>query len=702
MASSADIQAQIDALNAEYNKPISGGLGFSATRSMIPNKIQNLQKQLSAARQAEDQQRQEQEQQNQQQDSQRQQDEQRQREEQQRQQDEQRQREEQQRQQQTTLISEVAPQAAGNQLPTLKQSIIDEQFKNKRTNQLNSFNSDIRDKIVDAGWNEKSDAVRVLNGAAIYGIATTPNMGGIAFQKLNGGSVSDQDFIDAAKAAGIDANAKEYQKFQPGGLGSRNATVLDRAKIYNLLEEKGKDLYLVTNSLSGAGDRGDATPHATVLYKADGSGNLVVQNNPETGQPDVKYFEAVRYAKPESFMDTYGPFLALAPAFGGILQSAGVIPTFGSAAGSVGGGFAGGGYGSIGPAGFTASTAAPTLSSIAAGLPTPPISSGGGFVGGGYGSVGPAGFTASGATAAALPLSQVQALTSGMTAAEIAALGVPTDVISGGLGAVGSFLGSQAGGAATNALLERAFGNSGLLNALGAGGQAVGSYLSGQAQAEAAKEAARNQMTMFNTINQQFAPQRGAGYQSLNQIRSMLPGQSMTYNEAGQPSGVQTGTDYLTRQFSPQDLQAGLAPNYQFMLGQGQQAQQRAANVGGGLIGGNALRGLQDYTQNYAQNAYQNAFQNFNQQRTGIYNTLAGIAGLGQQAQNTSAQAGQAATTAAGQLGVGAAAAQAAGLTGAANAAQGGLQNYQQNQILQAVLGQNQNVAQTQTPGYFG
>jgi len=150
----------------------------------------------------------------------------------------------------------------------------------------------------------------------------------------------------------------------------------------------------------------------------------------------------------------------------------------------------------------------------------------------------------------------------------------------------------------------------------------------------------------------------------------------------------------------PQDLQAGLAPNYQFMLGQGQQAQQRAANVGGGLIGGNALRGLQDYTQNYAQNAYQNAFNNFNTQRTGIYNTLAGIAGLGQQAQNTSAQAGQAATTAAGQLGVGAAAAQAAGLTGAANAAQGGLQNYQQNQILQAILGQNQNVAQTATPPY--
>jgi hypothetical protein len=132
------------------------------------------------------------------------------------------------------------------------------------------------------------------------------------------------------------------------------------------------------------------------------------------------------------------------------------------------------------------------------------------------------------------------------------------------------------------------------------------------------------------------------------------------------------------------------------MLGQGQQAQQRAANVGGGLIGGNALRGLEQYTQDYANNAYQNAFQNFNTQRTGIYNTLAGIAGIGQNATNTSANAGQNAVTAASQLGVGSAAAQAAGLQGVANAASGGLQNYQQNQILQAILGQNQNVAQYQ------
>lgn len=258
--------------------------------------------------------------------------------------------------------------------------------------------------------------------------------------------------------------------------------------------------------------------------------------------------------------------------------------------------------------------------------------------------------------------------------------------------ALGNLLNPSA--ASSSGGVNTALNNAALTSLLGSGGQALSSYLSGQAQADAAKQAAANQMAMFNTINNQLAPNRGAGYSALNQIRGMLPGQYTTYGETGQPTGQATGTDYLTRQFNPQDLYAGLAPNYQFMLQQGQQANQRAANLGGGLIGGNALQGLENYTQGNAQNAYQQAFNNFNTQRTGIYNTLAGIAGIGQNATNTSAQAGQNAVTAQGQLGVGAAAANAAGNTGAANAVAGGLQNYQNNQLLQAILAQNQNVAQ--------
>jgi len=93
--------------------------------------------------------------------------------------------------------------------------------------------------------------------------------------------------------------------------------------------------------------------------------------------------------------------------------------------------------------------------------------------------------------------------------------------------------------------------------------------------------------------------------------------------------GLIDNQGYLTRQFGASDLNEQLAPNYAFQLQQGQMANQRAANMGGGSLGGNALRGLQDYTQNYAAGAYQNAFNNFNTQRQNIYSTLAGMAGIG-------------------------------------------------------------------------
>ena len=93
--------------------------------------------------------------------------------------------------------------------------------------------------------------------------------------------------------------------------------------------------------------------------------------------------------------------------------------------------------------------------------------------------------------------------------------------------------------------------------------------------------------------------------------------------------GLIDNQGYLTRQFNTADLNSNLAPNYAFQLQQGQMANQRAANMGGGSIGGNALQGLQKYTQDYASGAYQNAFTNFQNQRQNIYSTLAGMANIG-------------------------------------------------------------------------
>jgi hypothetical protein len=214
-----------------------------------------------------------------------------------------------------------------------------------------------------------------------------------------------------------------------------------------------------------------------------------------------------------------------------------------------------------------------------------------------------------------------------------------------------------------------------------------------QIQADAATKAAQMQMDMFNTVNAQGAPYRGAGYNALNQIGGMLPGQYTQYDASGKPIGQATGTGYLTQQYGPEQFQKDIDPGYAFRLQQGQMANQRASNLAGGLIGGNALQGMQDYTQGMASQEYGNAFNRFQTQRGNIYNTLAGIAGIGQTAQSQANQMAQNTATAQGQLGVGSAAAQAAGrvgqATGYGNAATGLGNAY----LLSQLLSQNQGVA---------
>lgn len=276
------------------------------------------------------------------------------------------------------------------------------------------------------------------------------------------------------------------------------------------------------------------------------------------------------------------------------------------------------------------------------------------------------------------------------------------------LGGVGASPNSLAGAGAYNAVptaigstVPAAAGSS--LNSMlpyMAGGQAVTGLLQADAakkaadiQSAAAQNATALQGQMFNTINQQQAPYRGAGYGALNDIGSLGSGTYEMYDAAGNPTGVGTGSGYLTHQFDATDLQKGLAPNYDFMLQQGQMANQRAANMGGGALGGNALQGLNKYTQDYAGNAYQNAFTNYQNQRSNIYNTLAGIAGIGQTGQTATNTAAQNATNAATQLGVGSAAAQAAGQVGSANAMANTVGNIGNTYMLSQLLNQSGRVA---------
>jgi hypothetical protein len=129
-------------------------------------------------------------------------------------------------------------------------------------------------------------------------------------------------------------------------------------------------------------------------------------------------------------------------------------------------------------------------------------------------------------------------------------------------------------------------------------------------------------------------PYQATGTNALSDLGSLGSGTYQMYDAQGNPTGMGTGSGYLTKQFDKNDLAAGLAPNYDFMLQQGQMANQRAANMGGGGFGGNALTGLNRYTQDYAGNAYQNAFTNYQNQRQNIFGNLSKLADVGQTANN--------------------------------------------------------------------
>jgi len=215
-------------------------------------------------------------------------------------------------------------------------------------------------------------------------------------------------------------------------------------------------------------------------------------------------------------------------------------------------------------------------------------------------------------------------------------------------------------------------------SAIMAGGSIAGGLIGASAankaantQAAAAREAIAQQQKMFDIQNEQQRPYREAGYSALSDIAGMKP--------------------YLTKQFGQEDFQAGIDPSYNFRLAQGNLATTNLANQSGGLIGGNALQGLTNYGQNAASQEFGNVFNRFQTQRTGIYNTLAGIAGIGQKAQGQVSDLAQNTAGNIGQATIGIGNAMAGGQIGAANALSGGFQGvgnaYMMNSLLRPQTG---------------
>lgn len=175
-----------------------------------------------------------------------------------------------------------------------------------------------------------------------------------------------------------------------------------------------------------------------------------------------------------------------------------------------------------------------------------------------------------------------------------------------------------------------------------------------QTQASAADRAMAQERAMYEQSREDLAPYREQGYTALKDIERMKP--------------------FLTAQFGPEQFGQYLDPSMAFRQRLGTQATERLANVGGGALSGNTLRALTDYGQNLASTEYANAFNRFQTERGNIYNTLANIAGMGQNAVNTGVTAGQNFAGSTTGLLTGQAAAQAAGTVGAANAYGGALQ----------------------------
>ena len=176
---------------------------------------------------------------------------------------------------------------------------------------------------------------------------------------------------------------------------------------------------------------------------------------------------------------------------------------------------------------------------------------------------------------------------------------------------------------------------------LGARSQAKAAESAAGMQSDATRYAADVQRQMFETINEQQKPYREAGYGALTRIGELLPG--------------------LTAPVSREEIM-GL-PGYQFAMEQGTGAARQGMNVGGG--GSNVDRAAQKFAVDYTLGT---AMPQVIAQRQNIYNTLAGIAGIGQTAQGQVTTAGQNVAGSIGQAAIGGATALGAGQVGGANA----------------------------------
>ena len=196
----------------------------------------------------------------------------------------------------------------------------------------------------------------------------------------------------------------------------------------------------------------------------------------------------------------------------------------------------------------------------------------------------------------------------------------------------------------------------------------MGSTSAANQQADAANNATAMQQGMFNTTQANLQPYMAGGSTALSSLLDKI--------KSGQLGGQFTSQDYLNNQ----------DPGYEFQLKQGQQALQNSQAAGNGALSGSALKELINYNQGMASTGYQNAYTRWLQSQSNTYNTLAGVAGLGENAAANVGNAGVGYSNGMANTITGAGNASAAGTIGATNALTGamnqGMGYYQLNNLM--------------------
>lgn len=153
--------------------------------------------------------------------------------------------------------------------------------------------------------------------------------------------------------------------------------------------------------------------------------------------------------------------------------------------------------------------------------------------------------------------------------------------------------------------------------------QAQGADYAATLQKQSADEALALQKQQYDTQQQEIQPWLKSGTTAINQ----LAGETVPSFQA--PTNVTEQND----------------PGFQFRLQQGQKALEQSAAARGSVLSGATAKAINDYAQGSASseygNVYNRAMNEYNTNVLGPYNRLSSLAGVGQQAQASSAQQGQ-------------------------------------------------------------